>query len=155
MTNEIDNTGGEELEDTTVDKALINPPSHLLRAERDLLLFCMEDKSFRKRGGNLDWDKVEHIFANKADSEKIFMRDRKRLRSTSKKFMYGKVSMKLITQVLPYALPKILKPKSQINLIEIMKHVLLVKSQCWWPGTTSWRRVFQIRGLIREVIHNV
>ena len=85
MTNEINNTGGEELEDTTVDKALINPPSHLLRAERDLLLFCMEDKSLRKRGGNLDWDKVEHIFANKADSEKIFMRDRKRLRSTSKK----------------------------------------------------------------------
>ena len=89
MTTEIDNIGGEELEilttDTTVNEAPVNRPSHLLRAERELLLFCMEDKSFRKRSGNLDWDKVENVFANKADNEKIFTRDRKRLRSTSKK----------------------------------------------------------------------
>ena len=71
--------------DVTVEKTTVNPPSHLLRAERDLLLSCMVDKNFRKRGGTLDWEKVENVFANKADNEEIFFRDRKRLRSTSKK----------------------------------------------------------------------
>ena len=100
MTNEIDNNGGEELQimtkNITADKATVDPPSHLLRAEKDLLLFCMRDKSFRKRGGNLDWDKVENVFANKADCEKIFIRDRKRLRSTIKKFIYVKVSQNVV-----------------------------------------------------------
>jgi hypothetical protein len=65
---------------------MTNAPFQLLKAERDLLSSCIGDQSFRKRSGNIDWDKIENIFEDKADGCKVFRRDRKRLRSTSNKF---------------------------------------------------------------------
>jgi hypothetical protein len=61
-------------------------PFQLLKAERDLLTSCLRDHNYKKRGGNIDWDKIENIFEDKADGCKVFRRDRKRLRSTYKKF---------------------------------------------------------------------
>ena len=62
------------------------PPFQLLKAERELLNSCIQDQGYRKRGGNIDWDKIENVFEDKADGCKVFKRDRKRLRSTSNKF---------------------------------------------------------------------
>ena len=71
-----------------VDEVSLNvtkAPFQLLRAERELLNSCIQDQGFRKRGGNIDWDKIENIFEDKADGHRVFKRDRKRLRSTSNK----------------------------------------------------------------------
>lgn len=64
------------------DEDALNPPFQLLKAERDLLMSCTQDTSFRKRTGNLDWEKIEKIFVERADGCKIFQRSRKRLRSS-------------------------------------------------------------------------
>ena len=69
--------------------AQLNPPCHLKKAEKDLLMSCTQDQSFKKMNGNLDWDRIEQVFAIKADGYNVFKRDRKRLRSTSKYFYLG------------------------------------------------------------------
>ena len=71
-----------ELSRDTTDTDVLNPPFQLLKTERDLLMSCTQDTSFRKRTGNLDWDKIENIFVERADGCKIFRRSRKRLRSS-------------------------------------------------------------------------
>ena len=71
-----------ELSRDITDKDVHNPPFQLLKAERDLLMSCTQDATFRKRTGNLDWDKIENIFVERADGCKIFKRNRKRLRSS-------------------------------------------------------------------------
>lgn len=86
----VDDNVCEANEDTAIDKAPVNHPCHLLKAEKDLLLSCTQNKEFRKRCGNLDWGKIENVFEEKADSDSIFNRKRKRLRSTSKKFLLTK-----------------------------------------------------------------
>ena len=50
---------------------------------------CIRDNKFRKRGGQVDWDKVENVFAANADYCKIFKRRRKRLQSSIKKLHSG------------------------------------------------------------------
>ena len=57
----------------------MDPLFQLQRAERELLISCTQDNYFKKKTGNLDWDKIENFFADKADGCKIFKRSRKRL----------------------------------------------------------------------------
>ena len=71
-----------ELSSDITDADALHPPYQLLKTERDLLISCTQDTSFRKRSGNLDWNKIENIFVEKADGCKIFKRSRKRLRSS-------------------------------------------------------------------------
>lgn len=81
---DVDNRSTEANESTSV--AIVKHPSHLQTAEKELLISCTHDKAFRKRSGKLDWEKIENVFAEKANCNTIFNRKRKRLRSTSKHF---------------------------------------------------------------------
>ena len=78
----------EEMGDTIVSSTLSDGPAivqpfQLLRKEKVLLVSCIRD--YRKRGGQIDWEKVEDAFAANADNYSIFKRRRKRLQSSIKK----------------------------------------------------------------------
>lgn len=98
----VNNTGVDEEDIANVDSievtnefyAPLNSPCHLKKTEKDLLMSCTQDQRFKKMNGNLDWDKIVHVFAVKADGYNVFKRDRKRLRSTSKYFIWVKVTLR-------------------------------------------------------------
>ena len=76
-----------QINGTLPDDAAIEQPFQLLKNEKKLLLSCLQN--CRKRGGQVDWDRVEKVFETNADDCKIFKRRKKRLQSSVKKYHSG------------------------------------------------------------------
>ena len=72
---------------TLPDETIVTQPYQLLSKEKVLLVACVRE--FRKRGGQVDWDKVEEVFETNADDCHIFKRQRRRLQSSMKKLHTG------------------------------------------------------------------